>query len=252
MFLSLDQTGRQLVSGLTSQEDASLLRRSVHLLAPSQPTAQVSLVVGANILRRSVQLLAPAYCAGQSNCWRQPTAQVSQVVGASLLRRSVHCCRQPTVQVSPHFGASLLRRSVQLLAPTYCAGSPVVGAYLLRRSVQWLAPTYCAGQFMCWRQSTAQDSSFVRRCLATVHFSCFGQLFLKTGVQQEHSGILSRIHERTISSRFLFIILIVLRLEVPFYNVYITNECRTTFARKGGGEFVNRGDCECSSNEENS
>ena len=29
MFLSLDQTGRQLVSGLTSQEDASLLRRSV-------------------------------------------------------------------------------------------------------------------------------------------------------------------------------------------------------------------------------
>jgi hypothetical protein len=27
MFLSLDQTGRQLVSGLTSQEDASLLRR---------------------------------------------------------------------------------------------------------------------------------------------------------------------------------------------------------------------------------
>jgi hypothetical protein len=48
MFLSLDQTGRQLVSGLTSQEDASLLRRSVHLLAPSQPTAQVSTIFGAN------------------------------------------------------------------------------------------------------------------------------------------------------------------------------------------------------------
>ena len=27
MFLSLDKTGRQLVSGLTSQEDASLLHR---------------------------------------------------------------------------------------------------------------------------------------------------------------------------------------------------------------------------------
>ncbi len=41
----------------------------------------------------------------------------------------------------------------------------------------------------------------------------------------------SRIRERTISLRFPGIILRLLRLEVPVYNVYITNQ--TTFARVG-------------------
>ncbi len=45
----------------------------------------------------------------------------------------------------------------------------------------------------------------------------------------------SRIHERTISLRFLGIILRVLRLEVSVYHVYITNQFQTTFARRGGG-----------------
>ncbi len=45
----------------------------------------------------------------------------------------------------------------------------------------------------------------------------------------------SRIHERTISLRFLGIILRVLRLEVSIYNVYITNQSQTTFAEGGGG-----------------
>ncbi len=38
----------------------------------------------------------------------------------------------------------------------------------------------------------------------------------------------SRIHEHTISLRFLGIILRVLRLEVSVYNVYITNQFPTT------------------------
>ncbi len=45
----------------------------------------------------------------------------------------------------------------------------------------------------------------------------------------------SRIHERTISLRFLGIILRVLRLEVSVYNVYITNQFQPTFAQGGGG-----------------
>jgi hypothetical protein len=48
----------------------------------------------------------------------------------------------------------------------------------------------------------------------------------------------SRIHERTISLRFLGIILRVLRLEVSIYNVYITNQFQTTFAQWGGGGGV--------------
>ena len=55
-----------------------------------------------------------------------------------------------------------------------------------------------------------------------------------------------RIHERTITLRFLGIILRVLRLEVSVYNVYITNQFQTTFAQGGGGgiKSVSRGDCE--------
>jgi hypothetical protein len=58
----------------------------------------------------------------------------------------------------------------------------------------------------------------------------------------------SRIHECTISLRFLDTILRVLRLEVSVYNVYITHQT-TTFARGGrggggGGKSVSRGDCE--------
>ncbi len=45
----------------------------------------------------------------------------------------------------------------------------------------------------------------------------------------------SRIHERTISLRFLSIILRVHRLEVSIYNVYITNQFQTTFATGGRG-----------------
>ncbi len=48
-------------------------------------------------------------------------------------------------------------------------------------------------------------------------------------------GDRSRIVERTISLRFLGIILRVLRLEVSVNNVYIKNQFQPTFARKGGG-----------------
>jgi hypothetical protein len=44
-----------------------------------------------------------------------------------------------------------------------------------------------------------------------------------------------RIHERTISLRFLGIILRVLRLEV---SVYITNQFITTFAQDGRGSKI--------------
>ncbi len=61
----------------------------------------------------------------------------------------------------------------------------------------------------------------------------------------------SRIHERTISLRFLGIILRVLRLEVSVYNVYITNQFQTTLGwEEGGVKPVNTGDC--NSKEENS
>ncbi len=48
----------------------------------------------------------------------------------------------------------------------------------------------------------------------------------------------SRIHERTISLRFLGIILRVLRLEISLYNVYITNHFQTTFAQWGAGSKI--------------
>jgi hypothetical protein len=50
----------------------------------------------------------------------------------------------------------------------------------------------------------------------------------------------SRIHERTISLRFMGILLRVLRLEVSVYNVYITNKFQTILLLKS----VSRGDCE--------
>jgi hypothetical protein len=41
----------------------------------------------------------------------------------------------------------------------------------------------------------------------------------------------SRIHEHTISLRFLGIILSVLRLVVSVYNVYMINQLKTSFAQ---------------------
>jgi hypothetical protein len=55
----------------------------------------------------------------------------------------------------------------------------------------------------------------------------------------------SRIHERTISLRFLAIILRVLSHEVSVYNVYMINQFQTTFAQGGEeGKPVSKGDCE--------
>ncbi len=48
----------------------------------------------------------------------------------------------------------------------------------------------------------------------------------------------SRIHERTISLRFLGKILRFLRLQVSVYNVYITDQCQTTFAQGGRGSKI--------------
>ncbi len=48
----------------------------------------------------------------------------------------------------------------------------------------------------------------------------------------------SRIHERTISLRFLGIILRVLRLEISMYHVYITNQFQSTFAQGVGGSKI--------------
>jgi hypothetical protein len=49
-----------------------------------------------------------------------------------------------------------------------------------------------------------------------------------------YTGSLS--HEHTVLLRFLGIILSVLRLEVFIYDVYITNQFQTTFAKGGWGE----------------
>jgi hypothetical protein len=50
----------------------------------------------------------------------------------------------------------------------------------------------------------------------------------------------SRIHERTISVRFLGNFLRILRLEVSVYNFYITNQFQTTFAQGGVGRGLNK------------
>ncbi len=50
-----------------------------------------------------------------------------------------------------------------------------------------------------------------------------------------------RIHERTISLRFLGIFLRVLRLEV---SVYITNQFFCSGGGGRGGKLIRRGDCE--------
>jgi hypothetical protein len=50
-----------------------------------------------------------------------------------------------------------------------------------------------------------------------------------------HRQYRRRIHELTISLRFLGIILRVLRLEVSVYNVYITNQFQITFNQVGEG-----------------
>ncbi len=59
-----------------------------------------------------------------------------------------------------------------------------------------------------------------------------------------HSWTRGRIHERNILLRFLGIILRVFRLEVSVYNVYITNQFQTTFARGEGRKSVGSGDSE--------
>jgi hypothetical protein len=62
------------------------------------------------------------------------------------------------------------------------------------------------------------------------HFLCFSiALFNKAKVYR------SRIHERSISLRFLGIILRVIRVEISVYNVYFTNQFQTTFAWGWGG-----------------
>jgi hypothetical protein len=56
-------------------------------------------------------------------------------------------------------------------------------------------------------------------------------------IEEENNGYKgrSRIHEHTISLRFLGKILRVLRLEISVYNVYIANQFQTTFARRAVG-----------------
>ena len=65
-------------------------------------------------------------------------------------------------------------------------------------------------------------------------------------IAHSYSFSRSRNLERTISLRFLGIILRVLRLKVFVYNVDITNQFQTTFAQRGGGgvKSVSRGNCE--------
>ncbi len=51
----------------------------------------------------------------------------------------------------------------------------------------------------------------------------------------------SRIHERTISLRFLGKILRDLRNKLSVYNVYIKNQFQTTFVQGGGGGLKTEG-----------
>ncbi len=109
----------------------------------------------------------------------------------------------------------------------------------------------CVGDICSWSIHSDRNS-FCSFCCYTPYrkqllFSVLGEVRLLKSVSgyQNHFGqslamgvystaqtLLprSRIHERTISLRFLGIMLRVLRLEV-----YITNQYQTTFARWGGG-----------------
>ncbi len=95
----------------------------------------------------------------------------------------------------------------------------------------------------------AEAASFDKKSSAGTA-QCVSQLMkLKAGgrgvdVQVGHWAS-SQIHERTISLRFLDIILRVLRLEVSISDVYIVNHFQTTFAQVGGGRKIHsRGDSE--------
>jgi hypothetical protein len=66
--------------------------------------------------------------------------------------------------------------------------------------------------------------------MVDVLFSTADALKAKTA-QSKRFQNRSRIHERTISVRFLGIILRFLRFEVSVYKVYITNQFQTTFAQ---------------------
>jgi hypothetical protein len=57
------------------------------------------------------------------------------------------------------------------------------------------------------------------------------------------SYTVAKIHERTISLRFLGTILRVLRIEVSGYNVYITNQFLCSRGERGF-KSISRGDCE--------
>jgi hypothetical protein len=72
---------------------------------------------------------------------------------------------------------------------------------------------------------------YVRYRAYTVHVQCS---------PRKRASNRSRNHERTISLRFLGIILRVLKLEVSFYDVYISNQFQTIFAQgwEGGVKSV--------------
>ncbi len=80
-------------------------------------------------------------------------------------------------------------------------------------------------------RSISLDSTFksVQRQQKSLIFYIYSFLIVNHSQQSR-----SRIHERTISLRFLGIILKVLRIEVSVSNMYITNKLQTTFAQGGG------------------
>jgi hypothetical protein len=82
-----------------------------------------------------------------------------------------------------------------------------------------------------------------KQCCPVKEFSLYHIVLGQHGIILQYR---SRFHERTISLRFLGVILGVLRLEVSVYNGYITNQFQTTFAPGGRGEVKSfrRGDCE--------
>jgi hypothetical protein len=84
----------------------------------------------------------------------------------------------------------------------------------------------------------------MRTCYVFVFYVAFMYTARKHTVQCTLYG--SRIHERTVSLRFLEIIFRVLRLEDSVFNFYITNQVKTTFLSGGGGgdKILSRGDCE--------
>ncbi len=119
---------------------------------------------------------------------------------------------------------------------------PIASTYLSERLVRKKQNKGGCGSFVVYvhplnnysRMWLAEFSPVQHTELIDLPISCVNSIMMVFSTQLCYQR---RIHERKISLRFLGIIFRVLRLEVSIYNVYITNQFQTIFARGGGSKI---------------